>query len=101
MLAKIYQPAKNAMQSGQAGAKRWVLEFEAGAAPRADLLMGWTSTTDPGGQVKLFFASKDDAIAYARRHEIPHQVAEPPPRRRVVKAYGDNFAFSRREPWSH
>jgi hypothetical protein len=101
MLAKIYQPAKNAMQSGQAGAKRWVLEFESGAAPSADALMGWTSTTDPGGQIRLFFADRDEAIAYARRHAIPHQVTEPPPRKRIIKAYGDNFAFSRREPWSH
>ena len=33
MLARIYRPAKNAMQSGQAGAKKWRLEFEPGLAP--------------------------------------------------------------------
>lgn len=101
MLAKIYRPAKNAMQSGKAGAKRWVLEFEARSAPRTDALMGWTSTADPSGQVKLFFDSKDEAIGYARLHGIAHQVTEPPETKRIVKAYGDNFAFRRKEPWSH
>jgi len=27
MSAKIYQPARNAMQSGQAKSKNWILEF--------------------------------------------------------------------------
>ncbi len=30
MLAKIYRPAKNAMQSGKANARHWVLEFDSG-----------------------------------------------------------------------
>src|SRR5688572_31468067 len=101
MLAKIYIPAKNAMQSGKAGAKRWVLEFEANSAPRSDALMGWTSSADPSGQVKLFFDTKEEAIAYARAHGIAHQVTERPESPRITKAYGDNFAFRRREPWSH
>lgn len=101
MLARIYRPAKNAMQSGKGSLKRWVLEFEPSAAMKPDLLMGWSSSTDPNGQVRLFFAERDQAIAFARAHNIPHQVIEPRPMKRVIKAYGDNFAFTRKEPWSH
>lgn len=101
MLAKIYRPAKNAMQSGKANAKRWVLEFESNAAPRTETLMGWTSSVEPSGQVRLYFDTKEQAIDFARSNAIPHQVSERPEPKRFPKAYGDNFAFRRREPWSH
>jgi len=101
MLAKIYRPTKNAMQSGHGNSKRWVLEFEPASAPKSDALMGWTSSADPSGQVRLYFETRDQAIAFARAHAIPHQVSEPKEPARIPKAYGDNFAFRRREPWSH
>lgn len=101
MLARIYRPAKTAMQSGKANTRRWVLEFEPALAPYPDALMGWTSSADPSGQVRLTFESKEQALAFARTHAIPHRVTEPPEQKRVSRAYGDNFAFRRREPWSH
>jgi hypothetical protein len=101
MLAKIYRPAKNAMQAGQAGAKKWRLEFVLASAPRPDALMGWISGADPNGQVRMTFDTKQEAVAFARTHGIPHQVIEPPETARVIKSYSDNFAFRRREPWSH
>jgi hypothetical protein len=101
MLAKIYRPAKTAMQSGKALTKKWRLEFEPRFAPKTDALMGWTSSADPSGQVRLSFDTKEEAIAFARMHAIPHHVTEPETPRPVIKAYGDNFAFRRREPWSH
>jgi hypothetical protein len=101
MLAKIYRPAKNAMQSGQAAAKKWRLEFELASAPRPDALMGWISGADTNDQVRMSFDTKEEALAFARAHGIPHQVVDPPETRRVIKSYSDNFAFKRREPWSH
>lgn len=101
MLAKIYRPAKTAMQSGKARTRRWCLEFEPSSAPTLEPLMGWTSSADPAGQVRMFFDSREEAVAFARAHNMPHQVTEPPKARRIIKAYGDNFAFRRREPWSH
>lgn len=101
MLAKIYRPAKNAMQSGKAQTKHWRLEFQESAAKRPDALMGWTSSADTNGQVQLTFDTKEEAIAFALAHGIPHQVIEPSEPKRQIKAYGDNFAFRRREPWSH
>lgn len=101
MLARIYRPAKTAMQSGTANAQQWVLEFEAGHALKPEALMGWTSSVEPNGQVRLLFETREQAIAFARARNIPHNVAEPREPRRIIKAYGDNFAYSRKEPWSH
>lgn len=101
MLAKIYRPAKNAMQSGAANAKKWVLEFVPASAARPDALMGWIGSQDTTRQVRLSFSDKEAAIAFAREHGIPHQVNEPVERKKIIRAYSDNFAFNRREPWSH
>lgn len=101
MLARIYQPPKNAMQSGKALSKVWRLEFEPARALTPDALMGWISSADTNGQVRMDFDTKDAAIAFAREHGIPHQVIEAPETKRLIKAYSDNFAFRRREPWSH
>lgn len=101
MLARIYVPPKNAMQSGKANSKRWRLEFELARALRPDALMGWISGADTNGQVRLDFDTKEAAIAFAREHGIPHQVTEPAEAKLQIKSYSDNFAFRRREPWSH
>lgn len=101
MLAKIYRPAKTAMQSGKAGTQKWRLEFAAAHAPTIDALMGWTGSPDAHGQIRMTFDSKEQAIAFARAHNIPHQVTDERQPQRIIKAYGDNFSFKRREPWSH
>jgi len=102
VFAKIYQPAKTAMQSGKAKTGAWVLEFEAAAARRIDPLMGWTSSEDTtAGQVRLSFDTKDAAISYAESRNIPYQVKEAARATPVAKAYSDNFAYRRRKPWTH
>ena len=59
MFARIYRPAKTAMQSGRAKAKAWLLEFDAETARQIDPLMGWTSAEDTtAGQVRLYFDSE-------------------------------------------
>jgi hypothetical protein len=40
-------------------------------------------------------------VAYATRRGIPFEVLETPEVRRVIKAYADNFAFNRKQPWTH
>ena len=101
MAARIYKPTKTAMQSGTAKTKAWVLEYEPEVARVVEPLMGWTSSADMKQQLRLSFDTKDEAVAYAERHGIPFQVFEAKePARRVI-AYADNFAFSRRTPWTH
>ena len=101
MLARIYKPARTAMQSGQAQTKRWVLEFEPESPREIDPLMGWTSSDDMRSQVLLEFDGKDEAVAYAEKNGIAFQVFEPHPPRLRPKSYSDNFRFDRKVPWSH
>jgi hypothetical protein len=101
MLARIYLPAKTAMQSGKAKTREWVLEFEPASARVSDPLMGWTLSSDMNGQVRLAFETREEAVAYAQRHGIAFEVQAPPRHTRLLKAYADNFAFTRKEPWTH
>jgi hypothetical protein len=101
MTARIYKPAKTAMQSGQANCKAWVLDFEPEEPRQVEPLMGWTSSSDMRQQVRLRFASKEEAVAYCERHGIAHQVFEAKPAARRSIAYADNFAVGRRDPWTH
>ena len=63
--------------------------------------MGWTQSTDTNGQVRLAFGSREDAVAYARSRGMAFEVLPDPQRTRVIKAYADNFAFHRKQPWTH
>ena len=101
MLARIYRPAKSAMQSGQAKAREWLLEFEPEQARKIEPLMGWTSSGDMNAQVTLTFDSREEAVAYAERHRIPYQVFEPKEIARSVRAYADNFKYTRKGLWTH
>lgn len=101
MTARIYKPAKTAMQSGTARTKEWVLEHEASVPRQIDPLMGWTSSADTRTQVRLEFATKEEAIAYAEREGIAYRLDEPKPRKLIRKSYADNFKFGRLRPWTH
>jgi predicted DNA-binding transcriptional regulator YafY len=103
MRARIYRPAKTAMQSGMAKTHDWVLEHAAASAREVDPLMGWTSSDDTQSQVRLRFATKDEAVAYAAAHGIAADVVEPKARKPVIRAmgYGENFATARKGAWTH
>ena len=101
MVARIYKPAKTAMQSGVAKTRDWVLDYEPEQPRAVEPLMGWTSSGDMRQQLRLRFDTKEEAIAYCERNGIPYQVAEPKaPARRTI-SYADNFAFTRRGAWTH
>ncbi|HEU0070392.1 MAG TPA: ETC complex I subunit [Alphaproteobacteria bacterium] len=94
-VARIYRPARNAMQQGRANTRKWLFEFEPAAPKSHDPLMGWISSPDTRGQIKLRFDSKDEAVAYAKRHAIPYRVFEPKAATPKLKSYAANFAFNR------
>ena len=98
---RIYRPTKTAMQSGQANSKRWVMVFEPTGRSTPDPIMGWSSSADTGRQVTLRFDSKEDAVAYARKHGYTYTVREAKSRNVKPKAYADNFATNRRQVWTH
>jgi hypothetical protein len=101
MRARIYKPTRNAMQSGKARTKLWLLEYEQERAREVDPLMGWTSSSDMRQQVQLEFDTSDEAIAYATRHGIAYDLFEPHKPAPKSKSYADNFRFDRKVPWSH
>ena len=101
MLARIFKPSKSSMSSGLARTRDWVLEFEPASGRLPDPLMGWSSSNDMNGQVRMAFETEHEAVAYCQAHGIAFKVASDKPRRHVIKAYADNFAANRREPWTH
>ena len=100
MQVRIYKPARTAMQSGQRNTKEWLLESEP-APKEIDPLMGWTSSADTRGQVRLTFATKEEAIAFATRHGIAFRLEEPQEAKVRPKSYAENFKFGRPDRWTH
>jgi len=101
MPARIYKPAKSATQSGMARTKQWLLTFEQDKPREIERLMGWTSSGDTRQQLRLWFDTKEEAIAYAEREGIAYRVEEPQEVKRRVASYSDNFKFNRVGPWTH
>jgi hypothetical protein len=101
MTARIFKPAKSAMQSGTAKTREWQLDYEPEQPRVIEPLMGWTSSGDMRQQLTLRFETKEDAIGYCEREGIAYQVIEPKPMARRPAAYSDNFAFRRDQPWTH
>ena len=101
MSARIYSPARTAMQSGKAKTGRWVLEFEPESPRRIDPLMGYTTSSDMKSQVRLTFDTREEAVAYAEREGLAYRVDEPkqPVRRQI--SYAENFRYDRKTPWTH
>jgi ETC complex I subunit conserved region len=101
MTARIYRPSRTTTQSGLARSKLWVLEFEPAAPLQIDPLMGWTSSSDMTSEVRLNFATKEEAIAYAVKNGLSYRVEDPKPAARKILSYSDNFKTTRRELWTH
>ena len=88
--AKIYIPTKTAMQSGVGKSKKWLLEYYTKDS-KISPLMGWESTDDTLGEIKLNFSSKEKAVEYAKKNNINYDLFEPKKKEFVLKSYSDNF----------
>jgi len=88
--AKIYKPSKNPMQSGVNNTDKWIIEFYT-EKPGTNPLMGWESSTDTLGEIKLEFSTKELALNYAKNNNIVFDLIEPKLRKIVKKSYADNF----------
>lgn len=101
MTARIYRPARNAMQSGKSKSRNWVLVHEQESPREIDPLMGYTSSTDTRQQIRLSFETLEAAEAYAQSNGIAYSVQpahEATPQR---VSYPDNFRADRKTPWTH
>ncbi|CAH0713198.1 unnamed protein product, partial [Brenthis ino] len=93
---RIYQPSKNAMQSGTSNTHHWEMEFDT-RQRWENPLMGWTSTGDPLSNMKIEFSSPDEAIEHCEKNgwmwylDVPKLDKEFKP-----KSYGVNFSWNRR-----
>lgn len=101
MPVRIYKPAKTAMQSGTATTKQWVLDYEPSEPREVEPLMGWTSSGDMCQQIRLRFETKEEAITYCESRGLAYEVRETKETARRPIAYADNFAWSRRDLWTH
>ncbi len=101
MQARIFKPARTAMQSGRGKSSDWVLEFDGGVNRHVEPLMGWTSADDTSGQVRMAFETRQEAIAFAKRNNLLFVVEDAREPKRLVKSYSANFASDRKRPWTH
>ena len=101
MIARIYSPARTAMQSGKGKTGLWLLEYEPAMPRKIDPLMGYSTSADMLQQVRLRFDSREAAVAYAEKNGIAFRVEEPKEPRRNRVSYSDNFNFYRKQPWTH
>ena len=102
-IARIFRPAKTAMQSGYAKTKNWILEFEPSSAKRPERLMGWVTSEDmEGDQVRLYFADQEAAVHFSKNCGIEYIVHQPKERLIKPKSYSDNFRPDRTDGnWTH
>ena len=88
--AKIYKPSKTAMQSGTKKFDKWIIEFITDK-PGINPLMGWESSTDTFGEIKLEFGTMELAVEYAKKNKIDFEIIKPNIRKVTKKSYADNF----------
>ncbi|UJW85933.1 ETC complex I subunit [Devosia sp. SL43] len=101
MTARIYRPARNAMQSGKGKSRQWVLVHEMAAPRGIDPLMGYTTSTDTTQQIKLSFDTLEAAEAYAQKNGIAYSVQPAHDATPKKVSYPDNFRSDRKTPWTH
>ena len=91
----IYRPSKTATQSGLAGTRHWLLEYERLSGKAIEPLMGWTSSADTLNQICLKFSGKQEAIVFAENNGLTYRVSEPAERSPKYKSYADSFQYKK------
>ena len=91
MQAKIYKPAKTAMQSGRSKYNKWILKISDSKNQTKDTMMGWNGGSNTTSQLQLQFKTKEDAINYAKSNNLDYEVLETSERKVISKSYADNF----------
>jgi hypothetical protein len=79
--ALIRRRKRDVETASRARENEWVLTFERYTPPEIDELMGWTGGDDTlASEVRLTFATRAEAVAYAERQGLEYE-AEPEPAR--------------------
>ncbi len=90
-IARIVETDRKTTSSGRGKTGQWILEYEREDRQRHDPLTGWVGSADTRTQVRLAFADRDSAIAYATRHGLDTSIVAAAPVKLKLQAYADNF----------
>ncbi|XP_030746507.1 NADH dehydrogenase [ubiquinone] iron-sulfur protein 4, mitochondrial-like [Sitophilus oryzae] len=94
--ARIYQPRKNAMQSGTRGLDHWEVDFDT-RERWENPLMGWSSSGDAISNIKLNFATKDEAINHCKKNHLKYWIQESKTQKKFkTRSYAINFHYKNR-----
>jgi hypothetical protein len=64
--------------------------------------MGWIGGGSTLSQLRLTFATRDEAVAFAEKNGLSYDIElSPPTHDRKPKVYADNFRYGRLENWTH
>ncbi|XP_050305918.1 NADH dehydrogenase [ubiquinone] iron-sulfur protein 4, mitochondrial-like [Anthonomus grandis grandis] len=93
---RIYEPAKNCMQSGTNNIGHWEMDFDA-KERWENPLMGWCSSGDPLSNMKVQFSSKEEAIEFCEKNGWDYYIQESKLKKPFKpNSYGSNFAWNKR-----
>ena len=92
MQVRISKPTKSSMQSADDNAK-WLLEFVKKPYSRSkESLMGRISSNDMlSNEVKIFFQTLEEAIAFAEKKHYSYEIIRPKMAKIPKKNYASNF----------
>ena len=95
--ARIFRPARNAMQSGNFNTKLWQVELDT-RERWENPAIGWCSNADPLSNISmsLSFKTKKDAVAFVKRQGWNYYVDEIKEKQTKPKSYAANFAWNKR-----
>ena len=99
--AIIKKPAKTNMQSGLNKTKNWTIEFEFDGTLKKDVLMGWNSSSNTSKQLKMNFASLEDAISWCQKNSYEYVISDQTKKIVKPKSYASNFSNNRKVSWTH
>jgi hypothetical protein len=91
MKVVIHQPMPQLMQRGRSGDRLWLMEPEHETRRYPEPLMGWTASGDTLNQVKLNFATLDEATQFAEKKGWEYSVTPAKSRKVRPRSYLDNF----------
>ncbi|KZC09356.1 NADH dehydrogenase [ubiquinone] iron-sulfur protein 4, mitochondrial [Dufourea novaeangliae] len=92
---RIYCPAKSAMQCGTNNIHFWQIDFDT-RERWENPLMGWTSSGDPMSNLKVEFATEQEAIAHCEKMGWDYYVQQPNKNNPEPRSYGTNFSWNKR-----
>jgi len=91
MQVRILKPTRSAMQSAH-GNNKWLLEFvKQPHCKFKEATMGRTSSTDMSNELKIFFQTLQQAVAFANKKALTYEIITPKEPKIPKKSYAANF----------